>query len=159
MNKKENWPELMQEYLQRVRDRPFAWGTFDCCMFAADCVMAMTGDDPASDFRGAYTDAETAARALVDYAGAPGLIPTVEKIAAVHGWEEWNNPMRIGRGDVVLGNPDVLSAEVADGTMGICAGTISLFVGDKGLIGVSTIALPGKPKNILRGWHIKTVRD
>ena len=50
-----------------VRDRmatTFAWGQHDCCLFAADCVLAQTGIDLAADLRGTYTDAMGAARAL-----------------------------------------------------------------------------------------------
>ena len=35
---------------------PFARGTNDCCMFAADAVLAMTGRDLAADWRGTYSD-------------------------------------------------------------------------------------------------------
>jgi len=161
MQKKENWHILMAEYLQSVRHNPFAWGSFDCCMFAADCIKAMSGVDPAAPFRDAYTDAATAITALRAYAGGL-LIPTMEKVAANQDWQKVETVLRLQRGDVVIGNPDVeaLANDVGlDGTLGICAGTISLFVGAKGLLGVSTIETPGTDANILMGWRIKNGRD
>jgi hypothetical protein len=159
MKKKEHWPVLMATYLQSVRHQPFAWGSFDCCMFAADCVVAMTGTDPAAAFRERYNSASTAALALRNYAGA-GLIATMDKIAEAHGWQKVDNVLRLQRGDVVLGSPAVLGGDHGlEATVGICAGTISLFVGDKGLIGVSTIETPGLPANVLCGWRIKAARD
>jgi hypothetical protein len=53
--------------------RPFAWGVQDCCIFAADCVQALTGVDPAADVRGTYADAAGALATLE----AQGGITTV----------------------------------------------------------------------------------
>lgn len=52
---------------------PFAWGSNDCCLFAADCVKAVTGRDPAADLRGAYSDAAGAARMLAKLGGVDGI--------------------------------------------------------------------------------------
>jgi hypothetical protein len=48
---------------------PFAWGTHDCCLFAADAVLAQTGVDPAAEFRGMYVDARGAVALLTDLGG------------------------------------------------------------------------------------------
>ena len=42
---------------------PFAWGTNDCALFAADNVLALTGVDPAFGMRG-RTSARQAARTM-----------------------------------------------------------------------------------------------
>jgi hypothetical protein len=52
----------------------FEWGRFDCCLFAADCVQAITGVDLAKDYRG-YVGAKQALRVL-DHGGGVGLIAT-----------------------------------------------------------------------------------
>jgi hypothetical protein len=49
--------------------RPFAWGSHDCVLFAADCVAACTGVDPAADKRGTYSDAMSAARVVREHGG------------------------------------------------------------------------------------------
>jgi len=33
---------------------PWGWGSHDCIMMAADCILAVTGEDLARDFRGRY---------------------------------------------------------------------------------------------------------
>ena len=48
---------------------PFAWGTHDCCLFAADAVLAQTGADPAAEFRGTYADAREAMELLTELGG------------------------------------------------------------------------------------------
>lgn len=72
---------------QRLRT-PFAWGSHDCCLWAADCVQATTGHDPAADLRGSYTTALGAARVLASIgglaaAGARGGPPIPPLAAAV----------------------------------------------------------------------------
>ena len=50
----EDWPERLAEAIEAANERPFSWGRHDCCLFACDAVMAMTGVDPAKPFRGKY---------------------------------------------------------------------------------------------------------
>lgn len=38
----------------------FEWGVHDCVVWPADCVLAITGFDPAATARGAYSDEESA---------------------------------------------------------------------------------------------------
>lgn len=45
-------------------NRPFQWGKFDCCMFAADAIKIMSGVDPATEFRGRYRSASGAYKQL-----------------------------------------------------------------------------------------------
>lgn len=45
MNKKTNWIVLLHEQINIFQHKPFAWGSHDCCTFAADCILAMTGTD------------------------------------------------------------------------------------------------------------------
>lgn len=52
---------------------PFAWGENDCCLFAADAVLAVTGHDPAADLRGTYATAEQAAQVLRRVGGVAGV--------------------------------------------------------------------------------------
>lgn len=54
-------------------DSPFAWGSNDCCLWAADAVEAVTGVDPAAGFRGSYDTALSAARTLQSLGGLVAL--------------------------------------------------------------------------------------
>lgn len=51
----DDWPSRLHVYVESMRDVPFSYGTFDCGLFAAGCIDAMTGLDLAEDLRG-YTD-------------------------------------------------------------------------------------------------------
>jgi hypothetical protein len=49
-----DWRPRLVAWLTEVTDRPFAYGSHDCALFAAGAVEAMTGDDLAAEYRGAY---------------------------------------------------------------------------------------------------------
>lgn len=45
--------------------RSFAWGVHDCALWVADAAQAVTGQDPAADFRGRYSTEAGATRLLM----------------------------------------------------------------------------------------------
>ena len=61
MNRRPDWNAALRGYIDGCRAKPFVWGRFDCALFAADAVRAMTGANIAADLRGRYTSARTAA--------------------------------------------------------------------------------------------------
>lgn len=64
MQRLSNWEELLGEYLAGCEGRAFEYGTLDCALFASSAVEAMTGTDPAADFRGQYDSLHGSIRAL-----------------------------------------------------------------------------------------------
>ena len=94
-----DWPERLAETVASARERPFAWGRHDCALFAADCVLAMTGYDPAAPFRGRYSTARGAARSIRRVTGA-------REIGVAFGdallGPRLTSPMLAQRGDLVL---------------------------------------------------------
>lgn len=95
-----NWPKELDKIIIAASRTPFEWGKHDCCLFAADCIKAITGTDPAVDFRGKYADEDGATEVLFYYAG--GQLPeAADKIARAFGYEEIN-PRLAQRGDVAL---------------------------------------------------------
>jgi hypothetical protein len=92
----DNWPSLLAAFL--ADEKPFVWGRRDCCLFAADAVLCITGIDPAIDFRNRYTTAQGAARVLKKYGGLEGA---AERITMDHGMMEIPVSMS-QRGDVAL---------------------------------------------------------
>lgn len=114
---KNNWPRHLTAALEAAMLRPFAWGRHDCCLFAADCVIAMTGDDPMKAFRGKYVDRETALAALKEISGS-SLYNVMRK--------KFGHPRPPKRGDIVY-------QVFEDGpTLGICDGVLCWFVGEEG---------------------------
>lgn len=113
----QNWEERLAVYLDRVAEEPFRWGLLDCALFAASCVNAMTGIDPASAYRSQYDTAAGAARALREH-GAGTLLRTIRAT-----FPNEVSPHFAQRGDVVM--KDATST-------GICVGRFSYFVGQEG---------------------------
>lgn len=75
MNRLENWPTLLVDFIDARRDTPFVWGVSDCCLFAADAVHAITGIDFAAGRRGTYDDARGALALIEAAGGVAGLVP------------------------------------------------------------------------------------
>lgn len=113
----QNWEERLAVYLDRVSEEPFKWGAHDCALFSAGAVNAMTGFDPAEDYREKYDTAKGAAAALRVF-GAGTLLRTMRATFASE-----VTPSFAQRGDVVM--KDATSA-------GICVGRFSYFVGEEG---------------------------
>ncbi|WP_411101219.1 DUF6950 family protein [Streptomyces sp. x-45] len=59
-----DWTMRLNETIKAAQGRPFLWGEFDCCLFAADCSAAICGVDPAADYRGKYKTEAGAKRQL-----------------------------------------------------------------------------------------------
>lgn len=68
-----DWQMRFAEFARGRRNEPFAWGSNDCCVFAADCVEAITGEDPAKGLRG-YSTALQAARIVKAHGGMAGFV-------------------------------------------------------------------------------------
>jgi len=127
------WPERLADIIDAHRDTPFAWGTHDCCLFAAAVVAALTGHDPAAGYRGAYaTEAE--AEALIGPGGLPGFLA---QQAAAAGLPQLPHPSQAQRGDLALvtvGNTpllgvvlgDLVAAPGTDGLAFVPAGTATM---------------------------------
>ena len=64
-----DWQVLLNDCITRHLGLPFVWGSQDCCLFAADCVIAMTDQDPAADLRGTYRSRLTAHAVLKAHGG------------------------------------------------------------------------------------------
>lgn len=90
-----DWPERMAALIEERRLAPFAWGTNDCTIFAADMLRAMCDIDVASHLRGQYSTALQAQRILDEEGGVYGLA------TAILG-EPRANRLLAQRGDVVL---------------------------------------------------------
>ncbi len=64
MKRFDDWPARLDSFLEERLWKPFAWGANDCCIFACDAVLAMTGTDLALAFRGSYFTARQALETL-----------------------------------------------------------------------------------------------
>lgn len=96
-----NWPDWLHLYLNGKFKSPFAWGENDCCLFSADWIRLMIGEDLAADLRGTYSTAEQAEFQLLPSGGLESHC--VDKFKAA-GLKEISLAYA-QRGDVVMAKP------------------------------------------------------
>ncbi|SPR97344.1 DUF6950 family protein [Cupriavidus taiwanensis] len=94
MQRLEDWPTRLAEFIEARHERAFSWGDSDCCLFVCDAIEAMTGTDPGARWRGLYASEKGARRVLRDNGGVAGIATLVLGTAIP--------PALAGRGDVVL---------------------------------------------------------
>lgn len=107
-----DWEPRLNAYLAEHRKDEFRYGVMDCSLFAAGAVEAMTGEDPAAEYRGKYKSLAGSVRALKRKSLAEVMDAKFEQVP----------PAFAMRGDVVM----------KDGSLGICIGREALFVGEEG---------------------------
>lgn len=94
-----------QSYHHFLLDRartPFAWGSHDCALFAADAVKAISGVDIADDFRGKYSTEDEAYALIQSVTGGTSVGDAAAHCAAKHGLAEHKHPLMAKRGDLVV---------------------------------------------------------
>lgn len=74
-----DWQESVIAYLNDCRNRVFEPGHYDCALFCAGAIEAMTGVDPAAGLRGIY-DTEEAGFAIIRAAGYDDHIAMVARL-------------------------------------------------------------------------------
>jgi hypothetical protein len=115
----DNWPLILAEQIEAARLRPFAWGSWDCCQFVAECTLAISGVDHRDAFP-RYADQNEAQTLLADKGGIVGLLSSV--------LGESKHPAMAQRGDVVV-------ADFGDGmAAGLCVGAHCCAPGPRGLV-------------------------
>lgn len=73
MKRANDWPTELANFLLTTRKTPFKWGENDCCLFAANAILAMGGNDVAKDVRGHYKTA-IGARRIMKNLGAANVV-------------------------------------------------------------------------------------
>jgi hypothetical protein len=131
-----DWPERLSAHIHARMKEPFIWGQNDCCLFAMDCVKAITGEDLAVPYRG-YTSQAQALRLLKKHGGIAGIAEAVAHSYAI----PEITPVMTGRGDVCL-----FDAGYGD-TLGICTGANVFAPAPHGLASIPTL-------KVNRAWRI-----
>ncbi len=91
LERRADWEQRLFQFIQARSGWAFEWGKHDCCLFAADAVIAMTGVDLAEKYRGKYNSASGAKR-----------FGRVEALVVKSGLKKLDNKRFARRGDVVL---------------------------------------------------------
>jgi hypothetical protein len=122
LSRLDGWPEILAAHLRAAMAREFAWGAHDCCAFAADGVLAMTGIDPIAPARGRYADEKRAAVVVRDIGGA-GVPEAADVLLSAIGAPAIA-PTFAQRGDLVLIDAPVFSAESLRAQNGLAGGVL-----------------------------------
>lgn len=120
-----NWQFKLTAFIESRRWTPFGWGVNDCCLFACDGALAITGTDFAADYRGRYKTALGAKRLLMRN-GAKTVSDLAENFA-VHGKLHRIDIRCAQRGDFVTFHEAQFHA------LGICLGEVGAFLKEKGV--------------------------
>lgn len=128
----DDWQTSLHGLIEANRQTPFAWGQFDCALWAGLCVEAVNGRDLYSPYRGKYKNALGSVKMLkkVDDVEQPVDL-FVKHLGELQ-------PIGFARpGDLVF-------KDDAQGMVpGVCIGATSIFVGENGLEEVTTLELSG----------------
>ncbi len=120
------WEDRLHALVEERRHRPFAWGSHDCGLFAADSVLGTTGLDFMDGLRGHYDSALGATRILQRH----GCADIVDLVIA-RGFIGRQHVLDARRGDIVC-------AEGGAGlTLGVVCGARFAWAGPDGLLFVS----------------------
>ena len=116
-----DWQQRFAAVVKEYQRAAFAWGEHDCCLFACDCIHALTGVDPADGYRGTYSTQLQAYKFIREFSG--GDVGDVARIMTGRlGFIEVK-PVFAQRGDIGLMNlPDL------GDTLGVCLGSQFAFM-------------------------------
>jgi hypothetical protein len=89
-------------FLKDNANTKFAWGSWDCCLYAANAILAITGKDIADDFRDKYTDEASAFALIKTVTGGTTVADAAAYCAKKHGLVEHAHPLMAKRGDLVV---------------------------------------------------------
>lgn len=135
--------QLFPAFLEASAHTPFAWGSWDCALFAAAGIQAITGTDVADDFRGKYSTEAGALATIKDVCGGSSVADAAEFVANKFGMKQWPGPLFAQRGDLVVCN-----APTGQAVAGLIHpnGKQIVIVGERGLYRLPI-------KSVVSAWH------
>lgn len=113
--RRHGWAGRLHRYLAEARHKPFEYGTHDCALFASGAAEAITGGDPAFEYRGRYT---TLAKGIA-LLRRNGLMDHVDLFRALF---EEIRPLETVMGDVLV------VEDAAGPALGVAQGAGMIFV-------------------------------
>jgi len=66
MGRLADWPDRLQDHIEKWRNKKFRWGTADCSMFVLQAEKAMYGESRFQDFVGSYRSEKGSQVALAE---------------------------------------------------------------------------------------------
>lgn len=122
MTRLPDWQHRLDSFLMGNSARKFRYGSFDCCLFVCDAVLAMTGVDMAEGFRGKYRTRTRALKVIKERFGRASVAAVAAGVTKQHAMLECSALMarrgdvaiiKRGRGDYSLGVVDLTGEWIA----------------------------------------------
>jgi hypothetical protein len=88
--KTEGWEQRLDKLFDERAEKPFKWGSNDCCVLACDAIKEMTGEDPGAWGRDSYSTQFGAFKQMKKHSGV-GFLNTFSAIFKEMGFEEIND--------------------------------------------------------------------
>lgn len=122
------WSHNLDDLIDSLRDKPFAWGENDCLNFANQAHLAITGKSLAGDWVGNYTTAFGAKRHYLKLLKQQGFADIQQAL-----------DKRLLRIHVKLPPRGSLVGRASDNQvtglmLGVCIGESIAFISDKGVV-------------------------
>tara|TARA_R100001510_G_C7584652_1_gene156408 strand:- start:92 stop:511 length:420 start_codon:yes stop_codon:yes gene_type:complete len=111
MQKKVDWEILFDSFINKNKNKPFAWGSWDCCKFANSLIKEISGEDLIPK-KLKWTDEKTAMKAIKDYGG--DLLTSIKK-ACIAKKVNQINPYFVTKGDLVVYEEESQLVGISDG--------------------------------------------
>ena len=122
------WSHNLDDLIDGLRDKPFAWGENDCLNFANQAHLAMTGKPLASDWSGNYKTAFGAKRhylKLLKKQGFTSIEQALDKrLTRIH--------VKLPPRGSLVGRP--ADNQVTQIALGVCIGDKVAFISDAGVL-------------------------
>lgn len=136
MKKKENWEIKFNSFIDKNKNKPFKWGSWDCCKFSNAVIKEITGEDliPKSL---KWNDEASAMKAIKTYNKT--LLKSIEKACKAKGVKEINKNY-VSKGDLVVYKEESELVGISDG--------LSVLTPTDDCIGVKNDV------NVLKVWRI-----
>jgi len=127
--------DLLNIYIEEHKNKPFVWGSNDCCTFASNWVERLKGVNPLEEL-GHYGTYFTEEEAILLLKKLGGVIRIVNKSLGIASGPALAHPGDLVCGDMGYGN-----------TLGICLGSECVFLGQDDLI-------TGRTLEMKKAWRI-----
>lgn len=111
MHKINDWEIKFDKFIDNNKNKPFAWGSWDCCKFSNALIKEMTGEDliPKSL---KWKDEKTAMKSIKKYGG--DLLNSIKK-ACMSKKVNQINPAFVTKGDLVVYKEESQLVGISDG--------------------------------------------
>jgi hypothetical protein len=88
MRRRSDWQSRLSAYVVERAHEPFRYGAFDCGLFVAGAIEAMTGVDMAAELRGKYSSRQEAFAVIRRLCGRATMTAVADHLSAAFGIAE-----------------------------------------------------------------------